>query len=67
MTFLALYLTQDGDVASHKEEERKFGVFFDDDYDYMQHLKDLNEIYQVEMVDRIYKEDDKPFRVSHMF
>ena len=23
-----------------KEEERKFGVFYDDEYDYMQHLKD---------------------------
>ena len=23
-----------------KEEERKFGVFYDDAYDYMQHLKD---------------------------
>ena len=23
-----------------KEEERKFGVFYDDEYDYLQHLKD---------------------------
>ncbi|KAL4236880.1 Protein ltv1 [Mactra antiquata] len=36
-----------------KEEQRKFGVFFDDDYDYMQHLKDTNEIYEVEMVDGV--------------
>ena len=25
---------------TQKEEERKFGVFYDDDYNYMQHLKD---------------------------
>lgn len=31
-------------------------MFFDDDYDYMQHLKDTNEIYQVEIVDRVYSE-----------
>ena len=25
-----------------KEEERKFGVFYEDNYNYMQHLKDRN-------------------------
>lgn len=40
-----------------KEEQRKFGVFFDDDYDYMQHLKDTNEVYELEIVDRVYRED----------
>ena len=30
-----------------KEEQRKYGVFFDDDYDYMQHLKDVNELNEV--------------------
>lgn len=28
------------DVKELKEEERKFGVFYDDEYNYMQHLKD---------------------------
>ena len=32
------------------EEQRKYGVFFDDDYDYMQHLKDVNEVYELEQV-----------------
>ena len=35
-----------------KEEERKFGVFFDDDYNYMQHLKDRE-------VDRDWSELDR--------
>ena len=34
-----------------KEEQRKFGVFFDDDYDYMQHLKDVDEINEVEPIE----------------
>ncbi|WAR23534.1 LTV1-like protein [Mya arenaria] len=42
---------KENDVEERHEELRKFGVFFDDNYDYMQHLKDTNEIYQVEMVD----------------
>ena len=29
-----------GRLKQIKEEERKFGVFYDDEYDYMQHLKD---------------------------
>ncbi|XP_066552885.1 protein LTV1 homolog [Amia ocellicauda] len=28
------------DVSKRKEEERNFGVFFDDDYNYLQHLKE---------------------------
>lgn len=46
-----------GKVEERKEEQRKFGVFFDDDYDYMQHLKDTNEIYQVGMGDGVAKDD----------
>ena len=39
--------------AAHcrKQEQREFGVFYDDDYDYMQHLKDVNELYQVEPIE----------------
>ena len=29
-----------------QEEERKFGVFYDDDYDYMQHLKQKEDLYK---------------------
>lgn len=28
------------DTEKRREEQRKFGVFFDDDYDYLQHLKE---------------------------
>lgn len=28
------------EVEKRHEEQRKFGVFFDDDYDYLQHLKE---------------------------
>ncbi|XP_037545919.1 protein LTV1 homolog [Nematolebias whitei] len=28
------------DAEERREEQRKFGVFFDDDYDYLQHLKE---------------------------
>lgn len=27
-------------AKANKDEEHKFGIFFDDDYDYLQHLKD---------------------------
>ncbi|XP_041356797.1 protein LTV1 homolog isoform X2 [Gigantopelta aegis] len=33
-----------------KEEQRKFGVFFEDDYDYLHHLKDVNECH-LEVID----------------
>lgn len=44
------------------EEQRKFGIFYDDDYDYMQHLKDVDEAFELEQVDdnryqnNVYKE-----------
>ncbi|XP_013421817.1 protein LTV1 homolog isoform X2 [Lingula anatina] len=35
----------------HKQEEQqKYGIFFDDGYDYMQHLKEANEAYELEAV-----------------
>ncbi|XP_028653136.1 protein LTV1 homolog [Erpetoichthys calabaricus] len=30
------------DVENRKEEQRKYGVFFDDDYDYLQHLREAS-------------------------
>lgn len=30
------------DDSKRKEEQRKYGIYFDDDYDYLQHLKDVN-------------------------
>ncbi|KAK6727117.1 hypothetical protein RB195_005050 [Necator americanus] len=30
-------------TQEHLEEQHKYGIFFDDDYDYMQHLRDVRE------------------------
>lgn len=35
-----------------KEELIKYGIFFEDDYDYMQHLRDTEEAYSLEPVER---------------
>ena len=45
------------EVKKRKEEERNFGVFFDDEYDYMQHLKsrDVHE-HDWDEVDKILSE-----------
>lgn len=29
-------------MAKRKEEQKKYGIYFDDDYDYLQHLRDVN-------------------------
>ncbi|NXV78370.1 LTV1 protein, partial [Atlantisia rogersi] len=34
--------TQKGHEEKRREEQRKYGVFFDDDYDYLQHLKEAS-------------------------
>ncbi|NXD62544.1 LTV1 protein, partial [Eolophus roseicapillus] len=34
--------TQKGHEERRREEQRKYGVFFDDDYDYLQHLKEAS-------------------------
>ncbi|XP_034949649.1 protein LTV1 homolog [Chelonus insularis] len=32
------------DIEKRKEEQRKYGVFYEDDYNYLQHLKDVNKV-----------------------
>lgn len=32
----------EGQDERRREEQRKYGVFFDDDYDYLQHLKEAS-------------------------
>ncbi|XP_076239549.1 LTV1 ribosome biogenesis factor [Calliopsis andreniformis] len=32
------------DDTKRKEEQQKYGIYFDDDYDYLQHLKDVNNL-----------------------
>lgn len=50
---------QQDSTTARKEEQRKFGVFYEDEYDYLQHLKDTNEIYEVELVDRVYVQPEQ--------
>nr|CAG4646376.1 EOG090X08PQ [Macrothrix elegans] len=39
------------DPVKRKEEQAKFGVFFDDDYDYLQHLRDVDQTVSWELVE----------------
>lgn len=32
------------DEDKRKKEQQKYGIYFDDDYDYLQHLKDVNSL-----------------------
>jgi len=42
------------EIKKQKEEERNFGVFYDDEYDYLQHMKSRDEIeYDWDEVDKI--------------
>lgn len=34
------FILQINDTVKRKKEQNKFGVFFDDDYDYLQHLRE---------------------------
>ncbi|XP_071448965.1 protein LTV1 homolog [Hetaerina americana] len=36
--------TKEAEKKSTHEEQRKYGIFFDDDYNYLQHLRDANAI-----------------------
>ena len=36
------------EAKKRKEAEREFGVFYDDEYDYMQHMKSKEEFNQYE-------------------
>lgn len=38
---------QDLTPEQRKEQQRKYGVYFDDDYNYLQHLKDTREVTMV--------------------
>ncbi|EEC05826.1 conserved hypothetical protein [Ixodes scapularis] len=58
---------QTDDLSSHgkaplekrKEEQRKYGIYFDDDYNYLQHLKDVNRVADWEpVIQRVRVTDD---------
>ena len=53
MVLLPTSSTNPEDLAKVKEEEREHGVFYEDDYNYMQHMKDLSKPeYDYSEVDR---------------
>lgn len=42
-----------------KEEQRKYGIYFDDDYNYLQHLKDTREVTMVVAPNPTHKRKEK--------
>lgn len=49
MTFSCGYIScvVQVDAEKRREEQRQFGVFFDDDYDYLQHLKEPSAVSEL--------------------
>jgi protein LTV1 len=45
------------DIERRKSEEQKFGIYYDDDYNYLQHLREIKEEFDVEAEE--YVDDDK--------
>jgi len=39
---------RNNDIGDRKKEQQKYGVYYDDDYDYLQHLRDVRELCQSE-------------------
>ncbi|XP_046973559.1 protein LTV1 homolog [Vanessa cardui] len=46
------------------EEQRKYGIYFDDDYNYLQHLKDTREVTMVLQPKTTHKRKDKQQNLS---
>lgn len=42
------------EVEKRREEQRKYGVFFDDDYDYLQHLREASQPAELVSASRPY-------------
>ncbi|KAB5523614.1 hypothetical protein PHYPO_G00154620 [Pangasianodon hypophthalmus] len=47
------------EVEKRREEQRKYGVFFDDDYDYLQHLREASQPAELVSASRPYR-DSRP-------
>ncbi|CAB3254564.1 unnamed protein product [Arctia plantaginis] len=46
-------------IEQRKEEQMKYGIYFDDDYNYLQHLKDTREVTLVVQPKPIHKRKEK--------
>jgi len=40
-------------------EQMKYGIYYDDDYDYLQHLKDVSELNDVGIIERFHISTDQ--------
>ena len=49
------------EAKKRKQEERDFGVFYDDEYDYMQHMKSKEEFnqYEFEQIELVQSSEQK--------
>lgn len=48
-------------------EQRKFGIYYDDDYDYLQHLKDVRELNDVGIIERFHISADQVVNLNVNF
>lgn len=54
-------LVEQSDSRKRKEEQRKFGIYYDDDYDYMQHLKNVKDRDKEYEINEVYDKTTKKF------
>lgn len=54
-------LVEQSNSRKRKEEQRKYGVYYDDDYDYMQHLKNVKDREQEYEISEVYDKATKKF------
>ncbi|GFR99147.1 protein LTV1 homolog [Elysia marginata] len=52
------------EIAARKEEERKYGVFFNDEYNYMKHLRSLDEQGTLVSTEKYHQISEKDERLS---
>ncbi|XP_022646770.1 protein LTV1 homolog isoform X2 [Varroa destructor] len=50
------YHSREIPIEKRLEEQRKYGIYFDDDYNYLQHLRDVRVVGEMERVIRIDKQ-----------
>ncbi|KHJ88552.1 hypothetical protein OESDEN_11655 [Oesophagostomum dentatum] len=46
-------------TPAHLEEQHKYGIFFDDDYDYMQHLRDVRETGTLQTLEEAAEQEER--------
>ncbi|KIH46534.1 hypothetical protein ANCDUO_23413, partial [Ancylostoma duodenale] len=46
-------------TEEHLEEQHKYGIFFDDDYDYMQHLRDVRETGTLQTLEEAAEQEER--------